>query len=431
MKFSTVFFYIVGVSAFCLCAQSIVVSSNPIFFSLLSIVTVSIFIFCRGSAVPVIFILALGPVINMASLYYDPYIYNVEITILVYTGCYFFKNARKLTIINIDRAAISYFVMLLFIFISAFIHVLFYGNNLYAEIRLVRVFLIGGFLLAFLITESKTPVFLYYKTVLSVALLISLTGLIEFAARGILSNNWMQEPRSLLSGSESLAVFLCTTIPFILIGKKSFEKGIWLLISDITVFCGITLLLITRSRTGILSLCIFLFFYIIQIIRNRSGKSALIVFIFGCVAFLSIVTVSLKTIGTARYHLDNLFVGLFSSRIEAWFDGFRSFSASPIWGNGPVNNAYNLYIQLLSQFGITGLLSFLIFLLFTFAEYFKKKHRHLRTNFDKGIFWSIIALLIAGLGESPIGNQLGYYSLFLFLLAGSASRFNNFFREIE
>ena len=412
-----VFFRILGVSAFCLCGQSIAFSSNPVLFAAFVIATVGVFVLCRGNAAPVFVIAASGPIVNMAALYYDPYVYNVEIVLLTYLGCFFLKN-REYTVKNAGSMPVSYVVMLIMILISAFVHVVFQGNKVCDEIRLVRGFLIGGFLLAFLVTEGKPRLLLYYKSILIAALLISTNGLVEFLIRGISAHTWGQEPRSVFSGSEPLAVFLCTIVPLILTGKSLFTKRVWPLLADSTAVCATALLLATRSRTGILSLLLFLFFYSIHIIKNKSPKKAGIIIATAGVTSAALITVALKTFGTG-YHVFNNPIGrLFSSRIDAWSEGIKSFATSPLWGNGPGSNAYNLYIQLLHQFGIAGFATFLFFLFFAFVQYCRSRTES-RAPLHDGIFWSVIALLIAGFGESAIGNQFGYFVLFLLLLLGT------------
>ncbi len=415
------FYFVLGLLAFGLCMQSIIFSSSPFLFALISIATISVFAICRGSAVPVFIISALGPVINMTALYYDKYIYNAEIVLLVYLGCYFFKNYGNGANKVIDGKSISYVVMLLLIIISAVIHIVFYHLNLNAEIRLIRVYLIGGFLVAFLFMYRKTPIQLFYKTALLSTLVISVAGIVEFLVRGISANNWIQEPQSVFSGSEPLAVFLCTIIPFCIMGKETLKNGIWIFFSDITALCAITLLIVTRSRTGILSLFVFLVFLTIHLIKNRYRKKIMTFIFIGSIALFSLATVGLKTVGVGSSILGRPLVSLFSSRIDAWTYGVSSFLASPLWGNGPGSNAYNLYIQLLSQFGIAGLSGFLIFTTSVFVKTDEVRHQKSLSQHDPGLFWSAIAFLIAGLGESALGNQSGYYILFLFLLSGRAN----------
>jgi hypothetical protein len=431
MSFSTIWFFrILGVLAFCLCGQSIAYSSNPIFFSVFALATAGVFILFHGSALPVFILLAAGPVINMSALYRDPYVYNIEIVILTYVGSFVWKRAHECTFKNADSISASYIAMLLTILISALVHVIFYANNLYAEIRLIRVFLIGGFLLAFLVSIEEKHISVYYKTALLTTLLVSTAGLVEFFVHGIFAHNWGLEPRSVFSGSESLAVFLCTIVPFVLIGKPTQKNSVWQYIAGFTVVASIVLLMSTRSRTGILSLFVFLLFYGIHILRTQPRKKTGIFIAIVCVVVTSITTAGLKTYSTGYQIFDKPFSLLFSSRTQAWSEGIKSFSMAPLWGCGPGSNAYNLYIQILSQYGVFGFTGFLIFTIFVFVKYYRGSRAVPQSLLNQGILWSVITFLIAGVGESAIGNQFGYYILFLLLLLGKKNISNTNRNEI-
>jgi hypothetical protein len=398
--------------------QSIFYSSYPILFTVVASITLVFFILCKGSVIPVYILTAAGPLVNITALYCNSYIYNIEIVLLTYLGCLFWKNASKYFPQKIDIMSISCIVLLITFSILTIIHITIYDKNALYEIRLMRVFVIGGFFLFFLNSIELKQLHIYYKTTLLTALFISIAGLSELGYRGIILHSYLHEPHSVFNGSEILAVYLCTTIPLILTGKRALEKKQWQYLAIFTVFLEILLLLATRSRTGILSLICFLIFFGLYIIRNNIPKKMPVIIAVFFILSAATATVIFKTFNAMNISLDNLPALLFSSRLQAWSDGIMSFSKFPLFGNGAGNNVYNIYLQLLCQYGIWGFATFTIFTIFVFVKYNHIKRIASHNHIGIGLFCSICAFLIAGIGESAIGNQFGYYILFIMFLAG-------------
>jgi hypothetical protein len=420
MFFQTAWFLrTLGFLAFCLCGHCIAYSSNPIVFIALAAVAACVFFVCRGSAIPVFILTAIGPLVNCTAFYCDPYVYNSEVVILTYLGGWFWKNAGDHSPEKPDAISVAYGTFLIFLLVATAIHIVLYSKNIPAEIRLARVFLIGGFLLAFLRSIDRMQMLVYYKTALLTILFISMAGLGELCVRGILARQWGPEPHSVFNGSEMLALYLCTTIPFILSGKPVLKKGIWSCVANFTVLTAVVLLLMTRSRTGILSLLIFLLFYGLRFIRLQPRKTIHVLIAIGFPLLAAICVAGAKTFHGGNYALRYLPEQLFSSRVQAWPDGIKSFITAPLWGSGSGYNVYNLYLQILCNQGIVVFAAFFVFIGLIFFRYHNNKIADASSPLHYGLLWSVVVLLIAGVGESAIGNQLGYYILFLIFLAGN------------
>jgi O-antigen ligase len=215
-----------------------------------------------------------------------------------------------------------------------------------------------------------------------------------------------------------LAVYLCATLPFIVIGGAVLNNGVWPFLRGLTIPAAMVLLLTTRSRTGILALLVFLLFYGLRILRTQSRKKTTII-----VAILFVTLGALATAGIKTFHghaqgLGDLFVLLFSSRTQAWAEAIQAFMKAPITGSGAGVNVYNIFLQILCQYGTIGLATFLLFIIAVFINYSQIRKANPSDPLYKGLAWSAIVLLIAGIGESFMGNQLGYYTLFIFFLVG-------------
>ena len=411
-------FRFLSVCAFCLCGQCIACASSPIIPAIIAVATVGLFVYCRGNAVVVWAAIGIGPIVNCTALYCDPYVYTIEIVILTYLGCFLGRNARTVSLKKPDGVLLSYILLLIVLFCSTVVHIFLLGGNIPLEIRLVRVFIIGLFLLMFLKSTQKPGLIIYAKTVVLTTLLISTIGLMEFCVRGIFFHNWGREPQSVFNGSEILAMYLCSTIPFIIMARPMVAKGVWTYISSFAAPLALLLLITTRSRAGLLSLLVFLIFYGFHALRTKSRKSRtiLVVVLISCLSVFAIT--GLKTFHSGFHFSSDVARLLFLSRLGDWHNGIMVFKATPLWGAGSGNNFYNTYIQMLGNYGIFGLGAFLIFLVSIFVKYFRNAHSSFHAPFHQGLLWSAIVLLIAGIGESLLGNQLGYYILFLFFMVG-------------
>jgi hypothetical protein len=70
------------------------------------------------------------------------------------------------------------------------------------------------------------------------------------------------------------------------------------------------------------------------------------------------------------------------------------------------------------QYGILGFTTFIIFINYVFINYNHKKLITPHSHIGIGLFCSVCTFLIAGIGESEIGNQFGYYILFIMFFVG-------------
>ncbi len=387
----------------------------PVVFIAFVIATVILFAISRNNTTAVFLLIAAGPVVNVTSFHYDSYIYNIEIVLLTYLGCFFWKKAEIVSLGNFRGVIIAYCLLIVAVISSTMVHCFFYGKMMPAEIRLVRLYLIGSSLLAFIATMKSTDLTVFYKGIISVASGISILGLLEFGFHGIVLHNWGQEPRSIFNGSEILAVYLCMILPLVIIGRSIFTKGFWLYIANCSAVMSILLLFAARSRTGILA---FLIFILCVGLRNTKLNPQKIIE-FGILGFLcggALIVVGMKTFHSGTMSFSRIPNVVFSSRLPNWQEGITVLSEYPWWGTGSGNNVYNTFLQLQNQFGFIGLITLLFFVGFVFTRHVRNKQLERTNPIQEGVFWSVITVLIAGMGESVLGNQIGYMVLFFSLL---------------
>jgi O-antigen ligase len=203
-------------------------------------------------------------------------------------------------------------------------------------------------------------------------------------------------------------------IPFLAVSKSALKKRFWIHLTNCTVLISILVLFATRSRTGILSILVFIVFISLQIIRKKSPKITLRLILPGIICSGALIIVGMKTFHSGlTKQIPHV---LFASRLHNWEEGIRISTQYPLLGTGTGSNVYNTYLQFLNQYGLFGLTVFFVFLGFTTANYINNKRQRSKGPFHEGIFWSVVSVLIAGMGESVLGNQLGYLVLYLTFL---------------
>lgn len=179
-----------------------------------------------------------------------------------------------------------------------------------------------------------------------------------------------------------LAFIIVITIPllyFMTKDERSLIKSVFYILLPIFLYT----MLLTQSRSGIICLGIIFAGIIIN-----SGKK--LVWIIGIVITLTLVAVNLDPVYLDRYASINIFDestashGTAQGRIEGWISGLKVFIERPVFGHGLGTSseagwnvvrddlvAHNMYIEILQELGIIGLIIFMVFLkniLFTLGQ---------------------------------------------------------------
>jgi len=367
------------------------------------------------------YLIPLGPLINLTALYRDEYLYNMEVVILTFFFLWFLYNTRKIDVVAPGQAFSWYRFFFVLVFITTLIRILLYQNSI-GEIRLVRAYFIGYFFLLFLNRprlDATTSYSRFYRGMALSLGLISVIGLIGYLYRILFTGNWQGEPGSVFSSSETLAIFLILALPMVFGGKEQATTSgsrIWIYLS---LIAGFLLLLATRSRAGLIGIFIVtLLFFALRYnqLNRRSQLIGLLALVLISIAALGVVLMKTFPMGrlgdlpTARILEQTSF-----SRIEEWKVGLHLIWQSPIFGNGPVGNVYNLYLQLSAQFGLVVFLTFFMFLFYSLQPFFLNLQKISLQPRYLGLFLGTIGFLFASIFESTIGNQIGYFVWFYLL----------------
>ncbi|RMD63171.1 hypothetical protein D6833_05960 [Candidatus Parcubacteria bacterium] len=80
-------------------------------------------------------------------------------------------------------------------------------------------------------------------------------------------------------------------------------------------------------------------------------------------------------------------------------------------------NVYNLYLQIGAQHGLVALLALGMFLYATLRAFREVLSADRVRETSLGMALGILGFLVVGLGESILGNQMGYWVWFFLLIA--------------
>jgi hypothetical protein len=415
----------ISIIAFLWCGQSIAFSSSPVFFSALAALTFAAFLFTKGNAGILFATVACGPVINLTALRHDAYVYNVEIVLLTWLACRFWKNGPRDHPFSRDSLTIAFGAFFAIVLASCALHVMAHQSGTGDELRLARGFFIGGLMLVFLKNQPDIPGKWWYRPLTAAALATAGWGLGE-TARALTSPSWNHSPHALFDGSEMLAMYLCAVIPLLRFGTDFEISTAWKTGGIAAETGSVALLLATRSRAALIAIALFYaVFACRKAFRGKdpgiSLKRLLTFFLPIPLIAAAMLVVARKTFTGAPFSFDKAASLLFSSRMEPWAKAIAGFRSHPLWGAGAGDNAYNLPLQVLCQFGIFGLLAFCVVLAIVFFRNTKPGLPVMHPALHRGALWSGAAFLVASLAESAMGNQFSYFALFVLFMAGAAS----------
>lgn len=309
-----------------------------------------------------------------------------------------------------------------------------------------------GYVLIVLMVKSRKELNLIIRCIIFSGILYSVLGILQHLT-GDFGWSGFQYPRGYISNFtgigdpmvrqanggfhhfNTLSQYLIMILPIIvsLIGinlKKSFLNKAGLIISFIIVFSG---LIFTYSRGGLLTflLCVVLFL----IFNPKTRKYGITIMILGVTSMISILI---------PYILNSSYGETFSLglRMEIWKyalieytssitnilfgTGQGSFTAvtgkyAPLYdpGSATIYNAHNIYILILFEMGLIGIILFLSII----SIFLKKSIRIFRVTADEykkslsiGLMLGLIALLIQGLVDHAIWGQ--GFKLILFIYFG-------------
>jgi O-antigen ligase len=245
--------------------------------------------------------------------------------------------------------------------------------------------------------------------------------------------DWNWRVPSFLGYSNVLAGYLNLVLPFALacclIGYGHLRRlACW------TVVLGSIGLLLTQSRAGLIAFGIASLLAVLWLIESRRAKVLVVAGMFGMAAMVLVVGSVLSP-----QHLGSVVSREPMERLLFWATAWRLFVASPVFGIGIGNygDAYGLYIpsflipsrhftanglyfQILSEMGLVGMTSFMVFAALVVKqgrEHMTKGRSVLSRALGFGALASMIATLFHGIVDLALDVSPQWGTLMWFMLA--------------
>ena len=359
-------------------------------------------------------ILPFGALLNFAGPLGELYIYPMEIVIFIAAGLYPWllspADREQFRFDGVGRLLVALCGLVAF---GAFVR--WCGHGVFMdEVRLVRPYFLG-FVMFYVLWLAHRQSHDYIRalqvgTLLTLLCVIGL-ALIESVYYLLSEGRWAYAPSALFRDSEPLAIYLCLVLPFVFACSREISSSTWRVFAYASVCLGFLVLASTRSRAGLLAIVAVALLYLLARARYRSAAHNVAWVVLGCV--FCVVAGFVVFVKTASYVSvgDSFWGAALESRQANWAMGVEYIAGAPLFGNGSVENVYNLYLQVGAYFGIPALVVFLVLVgrvLYTAV---------LDSPSTLGLALGVIGVLAVGMAESPWGNQFAYLNwLFLFTL---------------
>lgn len=259
--------------------------------------------------------------------------------------------------------------------------------------------------------------------------LVSLFAILQALVRGytplyprmyeLLTTEWQGRPPSTLPGPNALAGYLNLILPFAIACYLLSGERRWKRISGVTVAVGILSLVLTQSRGGYLAFAVTVMFAIWHFGSTYKRRIAFLLAAAVMAAALYAVLLQWNPRHFAEFEDDQSTL----SRVILWYTAWNLFLSSPVHGIGfgtfsSISDQYlptiydmpeglgvhNIYLELLAESGVIGLVSFLA----VAASGIRRAQRHCRsaewfrhaTGF--GAAGGIVAMLVGGLVDHNV-----------------------------
>ena len=359
-------------------------------------------------------IVPFGALLNFAGPLGGLYIYPMEIVVFVAAGLYpWLLSPADRERFRFDGVGWLLVALCALVAFGAFVR--WGGHGVFMdEVRLVRPYFLGLVMFYVLwLAHRQGHDYLRALQVSTMLTLVCVIGLalIEFVYYVLSEGRWAYAPSALFRDSEPLAIYLCLVLPFVFACSREISLSSWRVLAYASVCLGFLVLASTRSRAGVLAIVAVALLYLLARARYRSAANKVAWVVLGGV--FCVVAGFVVFVKTASYVSpgDSFWSAALESRQANWAAGMEYLASAPLFGNGAVENVYNLYLQVGAYFGIPALVVFLILVgrvLYTAV---------LDSPSTLGLALGIIGVLAVGMAESPCGNQFAYLNwLFLFTL---------------
>lgn len=341
------------------------------------------------------------------------------------------KIIFRIEIFNIDKKLIYFFSLFI---LSQVVSSVFSSNPAESFDQIARrISLYIIFFVSVLFIKKAEDLILLFKILLLFTAFVSVIEIIKFSIDYLpnpaipLSEYRLQYFGYPVTNGEIKMLLMLLIIPFLLVKKKYIFSKTILILLVIPLFITFYL---TNTRNAILGL--FAGLVITGILKNKYFLTGLIIIVILFLLFAPIAYKERVLSIADPEHPSN------KSRIVMWETGIKIFKDNPVFGIGDIDikkvyqmykipeshgegsHMHNNFMQILVNFGIIGLISWLILILYIFFRqvkiFTKTKNDEFLNLLSLISVTSFIALMVTGLTEYNFGDA-EFAAVFWFALS--------------
>lgn len=216
------------------------------------------------------------------------------------------------------------------------------------------------------------------------------------------------------------ALFLTCIVIYAIVSLLSNTRKLIKLVGLVVVFVGVVLIVLTKSRTALLILTLFVFFAVLSLIKKKpwfpkNNLFCVIISVFPFV-FAMMYQVFMRY-GLGVKGLDFLVSEgkVLTSRQSIWEDAFLLIRDQPIVGNygfiyrSNIQQMHNSHLDVAAAYGLPVLLLVCVLLYFILKYTVKNNNRDAKSYLST---WGFVSVLLLGIGEAALfSGGLSFYLL--------------------
>lgn len=271
------------------------------------------------------------------------------------------------------------------------------------------------------------------KVLVSLGLIYSIFIIFEFFFYNIIAQyfnlnttaDYVTRHTTMLGSSITTSYYLLLNIPICFMGFHYFDKK-WKKITIITIILSVFSIILEQSRICFVILGIYLILYFL-LFGKKVKLSTKILAVLGIIFLLSWV---MSNESLSRLYTDYSDNTSTQTRISIIKIGFNEFLNKPILGSGistyykrlwhgesryilingglSLIDPHNIYIYILVEQGIMGMMLFVTIFILIIKEYIKYMPKYIRIN----TYILILGQLLAFYGGSQLINEISYSTIF-------------------
>ena len=372
------------------------------------------------------YLLKLSLVIYLIS-FSIPLFSNIPLILLSLTGVI---SIRFLNVNN-RRVFFAHSTVFLLLFMSSFLLSALFSCNRLKTLSLLPSIL-PGIIIFFLITEfckKRDYHLIYFSCCFSSALISLITITTAVLSETASPSIWIRQARLPYFIVPNDLMLLSVFIPYMIIEGIQHRKTCIKLFSSVVILLNLAMFTIYHSRGGIFISLIAVFISLLS--SKKQIKNTFLLLLLILIAIF-IFDFSVDFGLTKKILADS---NSWLTRLEPWSVAWEIFKMHPIFGSGPrtfgvfhpqMPWAHNLYLEILAEQGLPGIISFLALVLSLLRTSGKK---FFNENVSATLFCSSFVLFIGGIIEYSFVRHL--FVVIFFIINSLVSVCLNYSEKME